>query len=145
MEVKIILFIVAMIFIIMILYKKSNPEQKQTMTREVRPGGNVQKREIQQQPNNIIPATVHEGYVYEDSLNRDTITIPHAQHMYQGSPSGGFSQGLFGFFKFVLLIAAIFAAFNVGFYFRVDFENNRLTKETEERINIMESKKKGTK
>jgi len=36
MEIKIILFIVAMIFIIMILYKKSNPEQKQTMTREVR-------------------------------------------------------------------------------------------------------------
>ena len=56
MEIKIILFIVAMIFIIMILYKKSNPEQKQTMTREVRPG-NVHNREIkQEQQTTIVPA-----------------------------------------------------------------------------------------
>jgi len=141
MEIKIILFIVAMIFIIMILYKKSNPEQKQTMTREVRPG-NVQKREIQQhQPNSIIPSTDHEAYTYEDSSNRDTISIPHRQHMYQTPPSTGFANGLFSFFKFVLLIAAIFAAFGGGFYFGVDFENNRLAKETEERINRMESEK----
>ncbi|MFM8456039.1 MAG: hypothetical protein ACKOAK_04665, partial [Ignavibacteria bacterium] len=141
MEIKIILFIVAMIFIIMILYKKSNPEQKQTMTREVRPG-NVHNREIkQEQQTTIDPAKINEDYSFQESPKRDTISIPHRQYMYQTPPSSGFANGLFSFFKFVLLIAAIFAAFGGGFYFGVDFENNRLAKETEERINRMESEK----
>jgi cell division protein FtsN len=141
MEIKIILFIVAMIFIIMILYKKSNPEQKQTMTKEVRPS-NVHNREIkQEQQTTIVPAKINEDYSFQESPKRDTISIPHRQHMYQTPPSSGFANGLFSFFKFVLLIAAIFAAFGGGFYFGVDFENNRLAKETEERINRMESEK----
>ena len=41
----------------------------------------------------------------------------------------------------MLLIATIFAAFGGGFYFGIEFENNRLAKETEEKINRMESEK----
>ena len=141
MEIKIILFIVAMIFIIMILYKKSNSEQKQSMTREVRPG-NIHNRDIKQEEiPTLIPVKVNENYAYEETSERETISIPHRQHMNQTPLRSGFANGLFGLFKFVLLIATIFAAFGGGFYFGVDFENNRLAKETEERINRMESEK----
>ena len=142
MEIKIILFIVAMIFIIMMLYKKSNSEQKQTMTREVRPG-HVSNRELEQQQSpTIAPTSIRESSASEIPESTDSIVIPRTQYVHiNPAPSSGFAQGLLGFLKFVLLIATIFAAFGGGFYFGIDFENNRLAKETEERINRMESEK----
>ncbi|MEN9829126.1 MAG: hypothetical protein RJA11_1742 [Bacteroidota bacterium] len=141
MEIKIILFIVAMIFIIMILYKKRNTEQKQSITREVRPG-NVPNREpeIQQQTSANISA--RENRVIEEPEPTEPIVIPRTQYVHiNPAPSTGFAHGLLGFLKFVLLIATIFAAFGGGFYFGIEFENNRLAKETEEKINRMESEK----
>jgi hypothetical protein len=142
MEIKIILFIVAMIFIIMILYKKSNQDQKQSMTREVRPG-NVPNREpeIQQQPTSA-NISARENRRIEEPEPTESVVIPRTQYVHiNPAPSTGFAHGLLGFLKFVLLIATIFAAFGGGFYFGIEFENNRLAKETEENINRMESEK----
>ncbi|MFZ9688114.1 MAG: hypothetical protein ACO3AW_09100 [Chitinophagaceae bacterium] len=50
------------------------------------------------------------------------------------SNEGGFAKGLFSFFKFVLLIVSLFAAFGGGFYVGSDIENKRLKYITKEKF-----------
>ena len=112
MEIKIILFIVAMIFIIMILYKKSNQDQKQSMTREVRPS-NVPNREpeIQQQPTSA-NISARENRRIEEPEPTESVVIPRTQYVHiNPAPSTVFCTWPFGVPKICVIDCHNFCSF----------------------------------